>query len=57
MVIAFPISEIDEFKMKSSNQKKPKGVKQSIKNSQSARRTNNCSNLGNVKSRKKGGLK
>jgi hypothetical protein len=57
MVTAFPVSELDDFKMKSSNQKKPKGVRQSIKNSQSARRTNNCSNLGNDKSRNKGGLK
>jgi hypothetical protein len=57
MVIALPLNEIVDFKMKSCNQKKPKGVKQSMKNFPLAKRINNCSNLGNDKSRNKGGLK
>lgn len=48
MVIALWVYNVDDFKVKSSNPKKPKGASQAIKN---------CSDSGNDKNDNKGGLK
>ncbi len=57
MVIALALNEMFDCKIKPSNQKKTKRVKQSIKNTQRANSISICADYSNDKCINKGGLK
>ncbi len=57
MVIALALNEMFDCKIKPSNQKKTKRVKQSIKNTQTAISICICADYSNDKCINKGGLK